>query len=192
MIEKTLVLLKPDTVKRALIGEIIQRFEKVGLKIIALKLVYPTKELAKKHYPVTDEWYRTVGNKTLDDCKKYNLDSIKNIGTKDPIEIGKIIHKLNIDFLTSGPVVAIVLEGVHAIEIVRKITGATIPTLAAPGTIRGDYAAVSAVYSNLKKRSVYNLVHASGSKEEAEQEIKHWFSKEEIHSYKVVHEDHTR
>jgi nucleoside-diphosphate kinase len=192
MIEKTLVLLKPDAVKRALVGEIVHRFEKVGFKIIALKLVYPTKDLAKKHYPVTDEWYRAVGNKTLKDCEKYNLDPIKNIGTKDPVEIGKIVHKLNIDFLTSGPVVAIVLEGVHAVEIVRKMVGETVPALAAPGTIRGDYSSISAVYSNIKKRSIYNLVHASGSKEEAEREINHWFSKEELHSYKVAHEDHTR
>ena len=188
MIERTLVLIKHDGVARGLSGEIIARFEKVGLKIIGLKLVQVNKEFAQKHYPVTDEWFRKVGGNTLDDGKKYGVSALETLGTEDAKEIGKKIHAFNVNYLTSGPVVAIVLEGVHAVEIVRKLVGHTVPSLSAPGTIRGDYSSHSAVSSNLRGRSIYNLIHASGKKSEAEEEIKLWFKDSELVKYKNVHE----
>ena len=183
MIEKTLVLIKHDGVVRGLVGEIFNRFEKVGLKIIGLKLVHVDKEFAKKHYPVTEEWYKKVGGNTLNDSAKYGISAKETMGTENPVEIGKKVHAFNVDYLTCGPVVAIVLEGTHAIEIVRKLVGHTVPILAAPGTIRGDYGLHSAVAANLEKRSIQNLIHASGKKEEAEYEIKLWFKPGELVKY---------
>lgn len=188
MIERTLVLVKPDGVKRGLIGEIINRFEKIGLKIVGLKLVHVDREFAKKHYPVTEKWLHKVGTNTLDDSKKYGISAKETIGTEDPIEIGKKIHQWNIEFLSSGPIVAMVLEGTHVIEAVRKLAGVTVPNLAAPGTIRGDLSSHSALSYNIQKKAIYNLVHASGNKEEAEEEIKMWFNKKELYDYKTSHE----
>ena len=188
MIEKTLVLIKHDGVARCLTGEILARFEKVGLKIIGLKMVHVDKEFAKNHYPVTEKWFSKVGGNTLDDSRKYGVSAKETIGTEDPIEIGKKVHVWNIDYLTSGPVIAVVLEGVHAIETVRKMVGHTVPILSLPGTIRGDYANNSAVSSNIRKRAIYNLIHASADREDAEREIKLWFKDAEILHYKSVHE----
>lgn len=184
-VERTLVLIKPDGVQRGLIGEIIQRFEKRGLKVIGLKLTSVEEEMAKKHYPVTEEWYVKVGKNTLSDCEKYGIKIEENIGTKDPIEIGKKVHEWNVNFLTSGPIVAMVLEGIHAIEAVRKLAGETVPNLAQVGTIRGDFTTISAISANIKGRAIYNLVHTSKNKEEAEEEIKLWFNEEELHNYKL-------
>lgn len=189
MIERTLVLVKPDGVQRHLVGEIVSRFEKVGLKIVGMKMVYVNKDFAVKHYPVTEEWYKKVGSNTLDDNKKYGLSVKDTIGTEDPMEIGKKVHSWNVEFLTSGPIVAMVLEGFHAIEAVRKIVGHTVPNLALPGTIRGDLSTQSALSANIKKRSIQNLIHASGNKEEAKTEIELWFKSEELHSYKLPGED---
>lgn len=191
MIEKTLVLLKHDTVSRGFIGEIISRFEKVGLKIVAMKMLHPQEDFAKQHYPVTEEWYKKVGTNTLDDSKKYNINAKETIGTEEPIEIGKKVHNWTVEFLTLGPVIAIVLEGVHAIETVRKLAGETVPNKALPGTIRGDFSTTSALHSNLKNRAIYNLVHSSGDKEEAEREINLWFKEEELHNYENPSEKFT-
>ncbi|MBS3167546.1 nucleoside-diphosphate kinase [Candidatus Woesearchaeota archaeon] len=188
--ERSLVLIKPDGVKRHLSGEIIYRFERKGLKIVAMKMVYVNKEFALNHYPVTEEWYKKVGSNTLDDSKKYGIEPIETMGTEDPIEIGKKVHNWNVEFLTSGPVIAIVLEGPHAIENIRKIAGSTVPNLAAPGTIRGDLASSSALSANIKNRAIYNLVHSSGDQEEAKREIELWFDDREIHSYKGSQEEH--
>ncbi|MBI2667849.1 nucleoside-diphosphate kinase [Candidatus Woesearchaeota archaeon] len=190
MIERTLVLIKPDGVKRGLIGEITHRFEKIGLKIVGLKLVHVDRKFAEKHYPVTEKWYNKVGTNTLDDSQKYGISAKETIGTDDPIEIGKKIHEWNVDFLTSGPIVAMVLEGVHSIEAVRKLVGVTVPNLAAPGTIRGDLSTHSALSYNVQKKAIYNLVHSSGNKEEAEKEISLWFKKNELFNYKTIHEEH--
>jgi len=190
VLEQTLVLIKPDGVQRGLVGEILKRFEQRGLKIIAMKMVSPKEELAQKHYPVTEEWYRKVGKNTLDDCEKYDIDVEKSMGTKNPIEIGKIIHKWNIEFLTSSPVVAIVLEGTHAIESARNLAGETVPNASQIGTIRGDFTGISAISANMKGRAIYNLVHTSKNKEEAEVEIALWFDPEELHRYKVPHQEH--
>lgn len=176
MNQKTLVLIKPDAMARGLAGEILSRFERVGLKIVDAKLTRASRELAEAHYPVTDEWLEGVGNKSLGDYEKFGFDPIKSIGTKDPKEIGKKIHEFNIKYLTSGNVLALVLEGNHAVEIVRKLVGSTISLLAPAGTIRGDYSNESAIVANAEGRSIENLVHASGTPEEAEQEIQLWFS----------------
>jgi len=106
MQDRTLALVKPDGVKRHLAGEIISRFESTGLKIVAMKMVYVDKPFALNHYPVTEEWYKKVGNNTLDDAKKYGISSLETIGTEDPIEIGKKVHNWNVEFLTSGPVIS--------------------------------------------------------------------------------------
>ena len=188
--QRTLVLIKPDGVARGLMGEIIKRFEKVGLKIVGLKMLVPDKKLAEKHYPVTEEWFKKVGSNTINACPKYGFQAKEVIGTDDPIEIGKKVHQWNIDFLTSGPVLAMVLEGVHALEVARKIAGETVPLLAAPGTIRGDLTSISAISVNLKNNTLYNLVHTSGNDDEAKKEIALWFSEKEILKYRRTEEDY--
>lgn len=175
MVQKTLVLIKPDAMERGLTGEIIARLERSGLKIADIKLVVPTREFAEKHYPVTDEWFLKVGNNTIDDCKKYGLDPKEMMGSDDPMEMGKLIHSWNVEFFTGKSIIAIIFEGVHVIEGARKIAGATLPLSAAPGTIRGDFSTASALSENSQKRTINNLVHTSGSEEEAEREIKLWF-----------------
>lgn len=189
MIQQSLVLMKPDAVKRGIVGEILHRFERAGLKIVAAKLVLANEELASKHYPDSQEWLLTVGQRTIDDCKQYGVDLEANIGTKDPIEVGRIVKKWNIEFLKSGPVLALVFEGVHAVERVRSLVGNTVPVKAQAGTVRGDFSLDSAIYANKKSRTIYNLIHASGSPEEAESEINLWFKTEEIFSYRRTHED---
>lgn len=190
MIERTLILIKPDAVQRGLIGEITSRFEKLGLKLVGMKMIHHDKEFAKKHYPVTEEWYKKVGSNTLEDSKKYGVSAKDTIGTEDPVEIGKKVHQWNVEFLTSSPVIAIVVEGVHAIETARKLAGHTVPNLSSPGTIRGDLASTSALHSNMKNRAIQNLVHTSGNKEEAEREINLWFFEEELFEYETVLEKH--
>jgi nucleoside-diphosphate kinase len=176
--EKTLVIMKPDAMRRGLVGEIVSRLEKVGLKIVDARMVQADEELAKAHYPVTDEWLEGVGGKSLGDYQKYGLDPMDSLGTSNAKEIGEMIHQFNMKYLMEVPVVAFVFEGNHSIEIVRKLVGSTLPVLAAPGTIRGDYSTESAIVANAEKRSIENLVHASGSKEEAEREIELWFGKQ--------------
>lgn len=179
MTQRTLVLIKPDAMARNMAGEIISRIENVGLRIVDAKFHHADEELAAAHYPVTEAWYAKVGGNTLSDCEKYDLDPIETMGTKDPIEIGKLVHKFNIEFLTSAPVLALVFEGAHAVEVVRKLVGHTVPLLSAPGTIRGDYSVESAVLANFERRPIANLIHASGEPEEAAREIELWFGKKE-------------
>jgi nucleoside-diphosphate kinase len=186
--ERTFVLIKPDAVQRGLIGEIISRFEKTGLKVVALKMVKPTKEQALKFYPSDEQWLISVANKSLTVYKQLGLDPKKDFGTDDPVEIGKIIKDWLADFLASGPCVAIVIEGNRAVEVVRKIVGATRPYEAEPGTIRGDFSTDSPELANILKRPLRNLVHASDSKEVAEKEIKFWFNDNEIINYKRADE----
>ncbi|MBI4004748.1 nucleoside-diphosphate kinase [Candidatus Roizmanbacteria bacterium] len=187
--EQTLVVLKPDTIARGLVGEIIVRFEKVGLKIVASKMMQVTKELAEKHYPIErEEFIRGMGMKSLENYRDLGIDVLKEMGTEDPIEIGKMIRSWLVDYITPGPVLALVLEGPHAVELVRKLAGHTLPFLAAPGTIRGDLAFDSSFLANTRKRAIKNLVHASGSQEEAKFEIELWFKPHEIISYERVEE----
>lgn len=187
--ERTVVLIKPDGVKRALVGEIIQRFEKAGLKIVALKMAWVDKDLVAKHYPDDKDYLTRVGEKTLKTYKEYGRDPNEELGTKDAYEIGKMVRQWNMDFLSSGPVVAILLQGLHAVDNVRMMAGNTLPRFAQPGTIRGDYSLDSPILANMGKRTVRNLVHASGTIEEAKFEEELWFHKNEIFKYKRADED---
>ena len=151
MIQRSLVLLKPDALERGIVGEIITRFERVGAKMIGMKLLVSAKDTAEQHY--TEDLARRRGEH---------------------------VRKIMIDMLVSGPIVAMVLEGVDIVEIVRKMVGETEPKKAAPGTIRGDYAHVSFAHADEQKIGIFNLIHASSSPEEAVVEIAVWFKPEEI------------
>ena len=176
MIEKTLVLIKPDAFKRRLTGKIIARFERAGLKLEKMKLIKPIKEIVERHYPDDVEWLKSIGEKTIKTYQKYNLNLIDDLGTDDALEIGKIIRKWLIQYVVSGPVVAIVISGNHVVEVVRKLVGNTVPVFAELGTIRGDYSIDSPDFADKEKRSIQNLVHASGNKQEAKKEISLWFN----------------
>ncbi len=174
--QKTLVLVKPDGVQRKLVGEIISRFERVGLGIEEMKLVRVDKNLAYQHYADDEKWEASVGNRLLDFFKENDRDPNKDIGTSDAVEIGKKVRDWLATYLVEGgPVIAMVLKGPHVIEIVRKITGATYPLNAVPGTIRGDYGFESPFLANIEHRAIENMIHASGAPEEAEREIDLWF-----------------
>jgi len=179
--ERTLVILKPDSVQRSLIGEIIGRFERVGLKFLAIKLVMPTAELAESFYPSSVEWFESVGNKTI---KGYEAKGMK-LG-KTALEQGKFVKKVLVDFMTSGPVVAMVLSGNQSVGIVRKLIGSTEPLTSDVGTVRGDFTIDSYTAADMDGRCIRNLVHASESTAEAEREIKIWFNEEEILKYNLA------
>lgn len=175
-VEQTLVLIKPDAMARGLADEIISRFTRVGLKVVKEKEFTALREVAEKHYPGDDEaWLRKVGGNTVSDCQKYGIDVKATMGTDDPLEIGKLVFGWNVEFLVSGPMKGYVLEGVNAIEAVRKLVGSTIPLLSPAGTIRGDYSTASAISENADKKPIRNLVHASGDRDEAKREIELWF-----------------
>lgn len=183
-VERTLVLIKPDAVKRALIGEIFRRFERAGLKIVGLKMVQATKEQLERHLPITDsKWIKGMGQKSVTAYEEEGMDLDADFGTSNPTKIGKTILEWNFVYLLSGPVVAVVLEGVRAVSVVRKIVGNTIPAKAQPGTIRGDFAHNSADYANAKQNACNNVVHASGTLEEAKTEIRVWFDPGELVVY---------
>jgi len=190
MSERTLVIFKPDAVQRGLMGEILMKLERMGLKMVAGKFIQIGEELAENHYPNSVEWKQTVGQRTIDDCQKYGVDLKSSVGTTDPIEVGEIVKKWNVDFLTLGPVFAMVFQGINAVERARTLAGNTVPTKAAAGTIRGDYSLDSAIEANKRLRAIYNLMHASGSPEEAEAEIAMWFKPNEIFDgYRLAYED---
>lgn len=183
-IERTLVLIKPDAVLRGIIGQIIERFERVGLRVAGLKLVQPKKEQLDIHFPACDKaWVSGMGKKSLENYEKLGINPVEEIGKKDPFEIGKIILGWNYDYLLSGPVAAIVLEGPRAISVVRKIIGHTIPAEASPGTIRGDFSINSTDHANAEKCACKNVVHASGNSEEADRECAAWFKVNELVNY---------
>lgn len=181
--EHTVVFVKPDGVKKGIIGDVLSRFEKVGLKLCAAKLIWVDATHAGKHYRDDNDYHKTVGTKTLENYKKFGIDPKENLKTKDPVKIGKLVRKWNMDFVSSGPVFVMLLEGPGAISIVRKIVGHTFPADALPGTIRGDYSLESAQLANTQGRTVENIIHASGSKQEADLERKLWFKETEIYSY---------
>jgi len=181
--ERTVVLIKPDGVKRNLIGEVISRFEKVGLKIVAMKMMWAKGDHLGKHYTDDKEYLISLGKKTLKTYEDYGRDAGKDLGTKDPLELGRMIRGWTIDYVGSGPIVAILLEGRHAVDNVKSIAGPTMPVNAPAGTIRGDFSTDSAAYANPEKRGVENIVHVSGSNEEAAFEEKLWFHESDIHSY---------
>jgi nucleoside-diphosphate kinase len=179
--KRTLVVIKPDGVQRSLIGEIIRRYERVGLKLIAMKMVMPDEDMATKHYYEVggDEWIEEVGRKARAAYEKKGEES----PYKTNKDNGWAVLKANAEYLSSGPVIAMIFEGANAVELVRKITGATAPLLADVGTIRGDFTLDSYALADADGRSVRNLIHASGEVKEAKQEIKIWFNEEEILKY---------
>lgn len=182
--EQTLILAKPDAVQRGLVGEIINRFERAGFDLVGVKRTLATADHVKKHYLPTKEQLEGMGNKTIESLKAAGYDVKKFMGSENPMVIGKIINNWNVDLLTSGPVVAMVFEGFGAVAKGRKIVGATMPGAAELGTIRGDFSSDAPALANGEKRAVRNLVHASGSVDEAKREIKHWFLPKEIISAK--------
>jgi nucleoside-diphosphate kinase len=176
--EKTFVLIKPDGVRKGLIGEVIRRFEQRDLKIVALEMFQPTREQIDNHYPKDEAWIKRLGEKTLSTYNKYNLDPIKDFGSDDPEKIGPGIRKWTVDYMASAPLVRIVVQGIHAVDMVRKICGVTMPYLADMGTLRGDFSNDSPALANSEKRAVMNILHASETADEAEHEIKHWFGED--------------
>jgi len=182
--ERTLVVIKPDGLQRTLIGEIIGRYERLGLKLIGMKMIVPNEEHIEKHYTLDPNWRKITGEKTI----KGYLDKGLTPPSEDPLAITAIILENLKKYMTSGPVIAMVWKGAHAVKIVRKITGGTEPLTSDVGTIRGDFVVDSYQMSDQDKRAVRNLIHASGSVEEAEMEIKHWFKDEEIINYRLIQE----
>lgn len=164
-IQRSLVVCKPDAVQRGIVGEILQRFERVGLKIVGMKMVMPGEDLYEKHYEEIGQMITRRGEQT---------------------------YRYNVEYMMTGPVIAIALEGVEAVPLVRKIVGPTEPKSAEMGTIRGDYSHMSFGYSNAKGIGVPNLVHASGSVAEAKREIALWFEEDELYDYSDLNEKYTR
>jgi nucleoside-diphosphate kinase len=182
--ERTLVVIKPDGVQRTLVGEIVRRYERLGLKLVAVKMLVPDEKFIEQHYTLDPTWRKVTGEKTIKSYQEKGLVPF----SMDPLEItAKILANLK-KYMTSGPVIAMVWEGAHAVKIVRKITGGTEPLTSDVGTIRGDFVVDSYKMSDDDNRSVRNLLHASGSVEEAEMEIPHWFKNEEIINYRLVQE----
>jgi nucleoside-diphosphate kinase len=184
--ERTLVIIKPDGVQRSLVGEIVRRYERTGLKLIALKMIIPTPDMARDHYYQVggDEWVESVGKKAQAAYVKRGLPS----PFKSHRENGLAVLERNAKYLSSGPVVAMVWQGNMAVELVRKITGTTEPLTSDIGTIRGDFTLDSYALSDIDERSVRNLIHASGSTTEAEKEIKIWFADIDLLRYRHVQE----
>jgi nucleoside-diphosphate kinase len=182
--ERAYVMVKPDGVKKGLIGEIIKRFEQRDLKIVALEMFMPTEEQIHNHYPQDEVWITRLGTKTLQTYEKYGYDAMEDFGTTEAEKIGPEVRKWVVDYMTSAPLVRMVVEGVHAVDMVRKIAGPTMPYMAEMGTLRGDYSNDSPAMANAEKRAVANIVHASETPEEAAHEIEYWFGKSKIHSYK--------
>lgn len=178
--EQTLVLLKHDAIQRNLVGKIINRFEDTGLKLVGMKMVWADDKLSNHHYPLDETWAKQVYEKT----KKVYDEKGRKFPYKNHLEHGKTIQSWLISFLKEGPVIALVLEGPHAVEVVRKIVGSTEPRQSAPGTIRGDFAMVeSYTIADEKKRVLRNLIHASDTVENAKREISVWFNGRETHEY---------
>ena len=187
--ERTYCMVKPDGVKRALIGEVIHRFEKVGLKVVAIKMFVPTEDQVRAHYPMSDEaWVMRLGEKGLSSFENLDVEAKDVLGTDDKMTIGREVVDSLVQYMTSGPVVAMVVEGMQAIDMVRKLCGHTLPFKADVGTIRGDFSVDSPSVANAEKRSIHNIVHASENAAEAANEIKLWFGDESIPSYDLTSE----
>jgi len=181
MIEQTLVIVKPDGVQRGLLGEVLGRFEKVGLKIIGMKMVWADEELVGRHYEDDEAYLSGVGEKALENAKEKGVEM-----KETALEIGKRVRETNMKYISTGPVLAFVLEGNTAVKTVRNIVGGTNPLTADMGTIRGDLTIDDFSQADQESRSVRNLMHASGEVEEAEREIKLWFKEDELHKYQTV------
>jgi len=182
--ERTLVLIKPDGVQRSLIGEIIKRYERTGLKLVGLKFLVPTAEMTRTHYLSDEGWLENVGKKSIAAYEKKGLKA----PFENPVKCGEAVLERLIKYLTSGPVVAMVWQGNEAVGVIRKITGGTEPLTSDVGTIRGDLTIDSYALGDTDERAVRNLIHASGSPAEAEKEIKIWFKEDEIFKYRLIQE----
>jgi len=182
--ERSFVMIKPDGVQRGLVGEIIKRVERVGLKISALKMTVPTEEQCWTHYNKDDAWYNQKGERAVADRQANGLPV-----DKPAVEYGKDIVRALVKFMTSGPVVAMILSGNQAVGIVKKLVGGTEPLTSDVGTIRGDFTLDSYNLSSLDERAVRNLIHCSDKPEEAEREIKIWFKPEELLKYRQLNEE---
>ncbi len=181
--ERTLIAIKPESIQRHLIGEFTSKFEKRGLKLVACKLIVPTQEQIAKHYPDDEEWYISCGTKTLEGYKARGIDP--GMG---PIELAKITRKRLMDHFTDRPLLLMVWEGPHAVDLGRKTAGATNPLIADIGSIRGDYSMESYELADDINRPVHTLIHASSSREDAEKEIKIWFKEDEMIDYDLMME----
>ncbi len=187
--EQTFVMVKPDGVKRGLIGEIVRRIEQRGLKVIACEMFNATRVQIDKHYPKDKAWISRLGEKTMSTYAQYGIDPKKALGTEDLFEIGSMVRNWILDYMTSGPAVKMVVQGVHAIDMVRKLCGHSLPNKAELGSIRGDFSVDSPALANSNKRAVHNLIHASENPGEAANEMKLWFKSGEICSYNRAEED---
>lgn len=181
--ERTFVILKPDTVQRSLIGEVVKRFERTGLKFTAMKMFVPTKEKLLTHYHKDDEWFLKKGNRIIEDLKSHGMPV-----EKDAMAYGREIIDTIVTYMTAAPVIAMVIEGNQAVAVVTKLVGTTEPATSDVGTIRGDYTVDSYGHSSFENRAVRNLIHCSESPVEAEREIKVWFTEDEIMSYTTAQE----
>jgi nucleoside-diphosphate kinase len=182
--EKTLIIIKPDGVQRNLIGEIVSRFERAGLKLVAMKMMTADIDMIKKHYTLDPEWMRLVGEKSIKGLLDKGIEPI----SRDPMVIAQsVIDRLS-KYLTSGPIIPMVLQGGHAVSVVRKIVGSTEPVMSDVGTIRGDFVLDSYPMAMGDERCVRNLIHASGTVDEAVNEINLWFKNEEISDYVLANE----
>jgi len=186
--QKALIIIKPDGVQRGLLGKIVTRFEQVGLKIIGLKFIWATEKQIIVHYPETDAWFKKVGERTLTNYAKKGLDAKKVFNTNDAIQIGRTVKKWLITYFQESPVLIMALESYDCIEIVRKLSGNTIPVLASPGTIRGDFSHDTIDLANEQSRPLRNIIHASDTVEDGEKEVSFWFTKEELFSYELAGE----
>jgi nucleoside-diphosphate kinase len=182
--ERTLIVIKPDGVQRSLIGEIIRRYERVGLKLVGMKMMVLDESFIEKHYTLDPDWIGLAGEKSMRGAREKGHAPL----AETPLEVGGIILERLKRYLASGPVIAMVWQGAHAIEIVRKLTGGTEPLSSAVGTIRGDLVLDSYQMSSEDGRAVRNLVHSSGSIKEAGTEIAHWFKKDELADYALAQE----
>jgi nucleoside-diphosphate kinase len=182
--ERTLVIIKPDGIQRSLIGDVIHRFERIGLKLVAMKLAVPTPEQIEEHYTLNPEWKKNVGEKSIESYKKKGLTP----PSEDPIVIGDSVVERLKGYMTSGPTIVMAWQGAHAVDLVRKLVGGTEPRTSDVGTIRGDYVLDSYAMSDGDDRAMRNLIHASGTTDEAKQELAHWFATEEIVDYRLVQE----
>src|SRR5690606_13331934 len=164
-VERSLVLFKPDSVQRGLVGEILSRFERVGLEIVGTKMIAPDRDHYYHHYESIGQMISRRGQETFD---------------------------VTLEMMTQGPVIAMVFEGVEAVALVRKMVGGPVPKSAAPGTLRRDFSHMSFEYADGKKKGIPNLIHAAGDPEEAENEIGHWFNDDELYTYEEPNEKYTR
>lgn len=181
--ERTLVIVKPDGIQRSLMGEILMRIERTGLKFVAVKFLLPKADQCWTHYNKDEEWFMKKGTRIVDDRTAQGLPI-----EKEAREYGKDIIQSNVDFFTSGPVLAVVIEGNQSVAIVKKLVGGTEPTTSDVGTIRGDLTVDSYALSSIDNRAVRNLIHCSDSPEEAEREIPIWFDPSDIIGYRLVQE----